>query len=510
MISPLIYAPSIAGIGTYTADGSSVNAGWFGNLKRSVSKTVDQALATTFESHVMAGYRFLMRYYGPGDRIYIFGFSRGAFTARFLARMVSKVGLLSMGNEELVPFTYKTYHDYEMGHCEKSADRLAYIDRFKATFCRCEHGKGQSHSADEAGIKVHFLGLFDTVSSVGTLDVPLTKTMQLPKVGGTAKHVRHAVAIDECRVKFKAALLAQDIPNVGCACKNGCACKDGCSGKNGCITDGRASKDRCTAKNGCTCEDILEVWFPGNHGDVGGGWLADDPVTKQDDKPKSWWKDVATKFSGFFIRGDPPPPKDVKDDNYQLSDIALKWMMDELDKLPEDRIQWNKHKDGFIKHFKRNRDQAIGARIHDTLSFGGGCSWLKVILWNFMGMSLSKETQSYSPLQHIANTSSHIIEYLPFIRRWEYLTEEDKDGWYYIALPLNKGGRRDIPFGARFHHSVKELMEGSKYRPTNQLSIKNKDNVTKPTGLETVSPLRFRVFQKGKSETDNIYTIPEN
>ena len=507
MIFPLIYAPPTAGIGTYTADGSSVNVGWFGNLKRSVSQTIDQGLATTFDSHVMAGYRFLMRYYEPGDYIYIFGFSRGAFTARFLARMVSKVGLLSMGNEELIPFTYKIYHDYEMGLYEKPVDDPAddpeaYIKSFRTTFCRHKHGEGQSHRADEAEIKVHFLGLFDTVSSVGTLDVPFTKTMKLPKVGDTAKHVRHAVAIDECRVKFKAALLAQDIPKVDRSCKDGC------------ITNGHAGKDR-DAENGCPCEDILEVWFPGNHGDVGGGWPADDPVMKQDDKPKSWWKGVTAKFLGFFTRGDPPPPKDVKKYKYQLSDIALKWMMDELDNLPGDKIQWNERKDDFVKGFEANgdqaiRDRAIKARIHNTLSFGGGCSWLKVIFWNFMGMSLSKETQSYSPLQHIANTSSPIIEYLPFIRRWEYLTEKDKDGWYYIALPLNKGGRRDNPFGARFHHSVKERMEGSKYRPKNQLSIKNEDNVTKSTVLETVSPLRFRVFQKGKSETDNIYTISEN
>jgi uncharacterized protein (DUF2235 family) len=43
-----------------------------------------------------------MRYYKPGDLIYIFGFSRGAFTARFLAQMITEIGLLSKGNEEMV------------------------------------------------------------------------------------------------------------------------------------------------------------------------------------------------------------------------------------------------------------------------------------------------------------------------------------------------------------------------------------------------------------------------
>lgn len=70
---------------------------------------LDQAFAMTFHNHVLAGYRFLMRSYKPGDRIYLFGFSRGAFTARFLARMVSQIGLLCDGNDELAPFAYKIY-----------------------------------------------------------------------------------------------------------------------------------------------------------------------------------------------------------------------------------------------------------------------------------------------------------------------------------------------------------------------------------------------------------------
>ena len=48
-----------------------------------------------------------MRYYSPGDDIYFFGFSRGAYTARFLAEMLDYVGLLSAGNEELLRFAWK-------------------------------------------------------------------------------------------------------------------------------------------------------------------------------------------------------------------------------------------------------------------------------------------------------------------------------------------------------------------------------------------------------------------
>lgn len=52
-----------AGIGTYDINDESVNKGVLGQIKSYISQTIDQAIGTTFDSHVMAGYRFLMRYY---------------------------------------------------------------------------------------------------------------------------------------------------------------------------------------------------------------------------------------------------------------------------------------------------------------------------------------------------------------------------------------------------------------------------------------------------------------
>ena len=346
---------TIAGIGTYTGDGSSVNQSWWGKTKSSFASTIDEGIATTFDSHVIAGYRFLMRYYGRGDPIYIFGFSRGAFTARFLARMVSQVGLLSMGNEEMVPFAYRTYQNYELGlpTDQEAEERKAYIDSFKSTFCRHEHSEGEEHSEDEAGIKVHFLGLFDTVNSVGTLEVPFKTKVPPPKVHGTAEHVRHAVAIDERRVKFKAALLQQDLDKME------------------------------------SVEDIKEVWFPGNHGDIGGGWPADTPKTIK--QRKTFWGRLKAGWRTWRMGR---PTTNKEDDVFQLSDIALKWMMDELDHLPGntngkgDRLEWHaKEKDSFMRRFYRQRPQAIQSPLHDTMVFAGGSSLGKVIFWNFMGMS---------------------------------------------------------------------------------------------------------------------------
>ena len=241
--------------GTYTADGS-VNRSWLGQKRADISQTIDSGLATSFDQHVMAGYRFLMRYYKQGDLIYVFGFSRGAFTARYLSRMVRDLGLLAAGNEEMVPFAYKVFQDAFMEgkpgdpnileerpeenakgipkedpkkvpkkdprkvpkkdpkkvlkkdskedpeeDPEKVAGKAAkLLVTFRRAFCTRTSDKS-------AGVKVHFLGLFDTVSSVGTFDVGNKNSKGLPPINGTAQHVRHAVAIDERRVKFKPDLL---------------------------------------------------------------------------------------------------------------------------------------------------------------------------------------------------------------------------------------------------------------------------------------------------------------
>ena len=315
---------------------------------------IDLALATSFDSHVIAGYRFIMRHYKPGDRIYVFGFSRGAFTARFLSRMISHVGLLSMGNEELVPFAYKVYQGYEKNHSGTPArqeQHIRFMNSFKKHFCRTERkaaeGAGEDISENESGIKVHFLGLFDCVSSVGNLDIPFfQKTPPLPAVRGTAKHVRHAVSIDERRVKFKAALFSQEQSQVP--------------------------------------EEIKEVWFPGNHGDVGGGWTVE---AKEDGKARV----------------------NTDNDYFQLSDIALKWMMDEIDDVEgrrkgesTDRLAWDvKEKANFLTRFQKHKDEMIKARLHDTLAFNGGLSSkVTVLLWNFMGTSTA-----FRPVACATNTA---------------------------------------------------------------------------------------------------------
>jgi uncharacterized protein (DUF2235 family) len=417
----------LAGIGTYDINEQSVNKTYLGEIASNISKTIDSGFGTTFDAHVIAGYRFLMRYYEPvslissrcltsntniykGAKIYVFGFSRGAYTAKFLARMVNKVGLLCKGNEEMVPFAYRLYQRHLQGeindsenaqcahkHASSEADanhpadtvRLPgqepsdvsketrqasnEIDAFSQTFCRKETGA----DGEEENIKVFFLGIWDCVASVAVLE---RKARMPVPVTGTATHVRHAVAVDERRVKFKPALLAQDI--------------------RAAIHNHKPAAE----------EDIKEVWFPGNHGDVGGGW----PVQVAEEQEVNSRTPLLCNANGAAPNGKPEAQKlslwgriknffktwkadqastDVNHDLLQMSDIPLEWMIREVKKCGEKNtslqagVHWCHSLEPFEQTMKdpARRVEATHGFMHDCLAFGYGTGFVKVLMWKFMG-----------------------------------------------------------------------------------------------------------------------------
>ena len=59
--------------------------------------------------NVEDGYEYLMDNFIPDDKLFVFGFSRGAFTARSLVGMVCKVGILQKGSRNLIPYATKVY-----------------------------------------------------------------------------------------------------------------------------------------------------------------------------------------------------------------------------------------------------------------------------------------------------------------------------------------------------------------------------------------------------------------
>ncbi|KAI0640161.1 hypothetical protein C8Q77DRAFT_1044697 [Trametes polyzona] len=161
------------GIGTYTTPQLTTTVG------RAVSKTLDEMVAWNLDAHVMSGYEFLMQNYEAGDKICLFGFSRGAYTARALAGMLHKVGLLPPNNFQQIPFAYKMYSRTD------------------------EHGWKQSTAFKKAfsiDVDIDFIGVWDTVCSVGAIPHRLPFTSSNTAI----RTFRHAVSLDERRAKFKA------------------------------------------------------------------------------------------------------------------------------------------------------------------------------------------------------------------------------------------------------------------------------------------------------------------
>ena len=201
-----------AGIGTYVVSGSLSHTSVRARLNSWYTKAKDSAIGSSFDQHVVGGYRFLMRFYNPGDEIYMFGFSRGAYIARFLAEMLDYIGLLSHGNEEMVKFAWKAFAQWQCrSQSAGSEEEIAKADEEKKKMYAFMKGFRETFSRPVGRIK--FLGLFDTVNSVPRFETAWMQRSKFPYTArSSAKVIRHAVAIDERRAKFRQDLMYQGNP----------------------------------------------------------------------------------------------------------------------------------------------------------------------------------------------------------------------------------------------------------------------------------------------------------
>lgn len=78
-----------------------------------VLNRIDAAIAYSMDKQIMIAYKYLMNHYKCGDKVYLIGFSRGAFTARILAAMIERVGLLTTGQDDLITTAWEVYSNWE-------------------------------------------------------------------------------------------------------------------------------------------------------------------------------------------------------------------------------------------------------------------------------------------------------------------------------------------------------------------------------------------------------------
>ena len=196
-------------------------------LGRSATKLAGLAFGYGLKDNVVDAYTYLMHNFEAGDRIFLFGFSRGAYTARAIAGLLYQVGLLRRGQENLIPYALKLFW-WKEGK-EVSDQTWREVERISKQFARPDFPRRKPRLA-------HYVGVWDTVKAAGVLRgrLVLPWTAEMP----IARRLSHAVSIDERRRPYKPNLLSYDAP-------------------------GRQSGD------------FKEVWFAGVHSDVGGTFEPD-------------------------------------------------------------------------------------------------------------------------------------------------------------------------------------------------------------------------------------------
>ena len=220
-----------------------------GNL---VDRWSGGAFGAGLEDNIHDAYRFLVANYEPGDELFLFGFSRGAFTARSIAGMIRKCGILGRAHVEHYLEAIKLYRNPD--HPDDGGPA-----KFRTAYSVCGNER----------IGIRFIGVWDTV---GALGIPLRGLRWFTRgkyqfhdteLSGTVEHACHALAIDEHRAPFEPMLWIYK-PKPG--------------------------------------QTVEQVWFCGSHSDVGGGY----PDTGLSDITLDWMmgkaRGAGLVFDGTAIR----------------------------------------------------------------------------------------------------------------------------------------------------------------------------------------------------------------
>ncbi|VEP18597.1 conserved hypothetical protein [Hyella patelloides LEGE 07179] len=180
------------------------------------------------DQNIQDAYRFLCLNYNEGDEIYLYGFSRGAYTVRSLAGLIYCSGLLHRHKIRLAPKAYQLYRK------QTKPEDISIPNTEEAINFRRENS---------VHAPITFLGCWDTVGALGipdqiswlSVDKQFNQKYQFhdTSLSPIIQHARHAVAIDEIRKVFDFTPMTKSSKNDD--------------------------------------QNLLQMWFPGEHGCVGGG-----------------------------------------------------------------------------------------------------------------------------------------------------------------------------------------------------------------------------------------------
>lgn len=267
---------------------------------KGANKLTGGAFGVGIDEKIQDAYRFLCLNYAAGDEVYLFGFSRGAYTVRSLAGLIYNSGLL---RREYIRKTAEAYELYRnRTHEARPSGKTAIAFR---------QAYGDS-------IDITVLGCWDTVGSLGVPEIfPLVSDLINQRYRFYDTHINrrigkafHAVAVDEIREVFN-------------------------------MTPMQPSSDR-------EPEQVVQVWFPGEHGCVGGGsqktrGLSDAALEWMIDQVEPLGLEVDRSRVEDGIQPDPTIPFDNRPTGiFKLTGVMTRTIHDRFDNLhPTVRKRWH-------------------------------------------------------------------------------------------------------------------------------------------------------------------------
>ena len=298
-------------------------------VARKFTKGLGMALGYGLSDDISLAYSFLMEEYTEGDKIFLFGFSRGAYTVRAVCSLLHMYGLIRPLNEALVPYAIRMMLAIERARPGNSKENDAVRQYF-------DLANAFKHTMSRTSCNPWFVGVWDTVSSIGWVANPL----KLPFVTNNPdiEIGRHAVAIDEHRAFFRNHLWR--LPE----------------------TPGTPSGPK----------DLKQVWFAGVHCDVGGGYPESESSLSK--IPLDWMMQEA-KASGLRIDatresevlGRIGGGQYVAPDPNGMVHESLTGLWNLAEFVPKQHYDWNTGRTGYRMNLYRRRTIPANSLVHDSV-----------------------------------------------------------------------------------------------------------------------------------------------
>lgn len=345
------YSPGVGTVGDYDT---------WQLIKLRIQGFLGLATGYGLDDNVLDAYRFLCTHYEEGDAIWLFGFSRGAYTVRVLAAFAYVIGLLKPNQLNLAPYALAIYK--KASRDSHGKNRIPDEDALRRAASDTEIAAGLPAAwefrrvAGGRPVTIRFVGVWDTVASVIVprhdrllLDL---QTLRFTHTNPGVEIFRQAIAIDERRRMFRLDKW----------------------------TEPQTFKTNPFNDKNWKPQDIRQVWFAGVHADIGGGYPESEsgpskyPLLWMINQAKSSGLKTSTAMINYLVLG--KPRKDsarvyTAPDNAAELHKSLKgfwWIFEFIPKRTKWR-EWTRRRSflGFYLPLAEPRPIPDGALIHGSV-----------------------------------------------------------------------------------------------------------------------------------------------